>query len=136
MPKMNKTGLNFTRLVHQYIFLSDTKKEDADELRLNESTIATTVRSRLRAARIYSSSESLPVLAVNVGIIKQAFSIELNLVQSLWNPITESYGFAITWNSGNHGAHGYEGTYVLQIVGQYIDQFIDEYLAVNESACE
>ena len=42
---------------------------------------------------------------------------------------------AATWHSDSFGTHGGDGDYVLESVEELVDNFIDEYLRVNNAAC-
>ena len=110
---------------------------DEGNLRLDESTIATAVRSRLRSARIYTNKpDPLVSLTVSVYVTGNAYNIQFNFIQVLWNPVTKTAGAAITWIDGNSGTHGYDEGYILEVIRRLVDRFIDEYLEVNDSACE
>ena len=110
---------------------------DASEIGLFKDDILTTVRSRLRGARIYSSApKHMPYLYVNVAVVGRAFSVGIYLKKYVADLETDLIFPAETWNIGGTGSHGQDPGYILQGIGQYVDKFIDEYLAVNESACE
>lgn len=105
----------------------------ATDIGLTRNAILTTVRSRLRGARIYSSEQyHVPYLYVNINVLGRAFSIKINLNKYVSDLETELIYPATTWTIGGTGTHGQDPGYILQGLGQYMDQ----YLAVNESACE
>ena len=108
---------------------------DAGEIRLTKSAITTTVRSRLRAARIYNA-EQTAYLYVNVNVAGRAYSINVSLNRWLTDPVHDTSGIATTWNSGSTGTHGGNSGYILQVIGEHMDRFIDQYLEINEPACE
>ena len=110
---------------------------DAAEIGISEDQIGTTVRSRLRAARIYNADRISPYLYVRVTVVGQAFSVQL----SLWKFLTEVLapgiqGMAQTWVTGSIGTHGQDAGYILQSVSNHTDKFIDEYLRVNVEDCK
>ena len=112
----------------------------AVEMGLTREAIATTVRSRLRAARLYSSEDTpsrRPYLYVNVTTVNRtrAFSVTFHFFKWLPDPITELESFATTWTTGMVGVHGGDAGYVLSSVSRKTDEFIDAYLRVNEAAC-
>ena len=109
---------------------------DAAEIGLTEDAISTTIRSRLRAARIYTAEMEGLRLYVNVNVVGPAFSYGLELDRVLLDSEHGTRGLATTWDRGGVGTHGKDPGYILQSLGQVIDIFIDEYLAVNESTCE
>ena len=110
---------------------------DASDIGLTKKDIATTVRSRLRGARIYTSEPNyVPYLYVNVNVLGNAFDINVTLNKFVSDLETDLIYPASTWKAGGIGTHGKDSGYILQEIGQYMDRFIDEYLAINESACE
>ena len=109
----------------------------ATNMGLTENAILTTTRSRLRGARIYSSNEfNMPYLYVNINVFGYAFNITIELKKFVSDLATDIVYPATTWASGSTGTHGQDPGFILQSLGQHIDRFIDEYLAVNESDCE
>ena len=116
--------------------LVESLSKDATDIGLTKEDIITTVRSRLRGARIYTSEQKFPQLYVNVGVAGRAFSFSVELAKFVSDLETDLIYPATTWQTGGGGTHGNDPGYILQGIGQYIDRFIDEYLAINESACE
>ena len=109
----------------------------AADIGLTKQAITATVRSRLRGARIYTAEESgLPELDVGVNVLGLAFSISFQLHKAMLDLETDIIGTAVTWQNRGTGTHGRDSGYILQGIGRYTDEFIDQYLAVNESACE
>lgn len=107
---------------------------------LTHEAITTTVRSRLRAARLYGTNEITdpsPTLYVNVNSVggTRAFSVKLDFQKQVSDPISGHNGSATTWSKALTGQHGGDAGYILSGASQLTDMFIDEYLRVNESAC-
>ena len=132
--------------------------DDAGKIGLRREDIETTVRSRLRGARIYDGvpphGESgwlgwrvrhtrygEPILYVNVSIVSLAFNVEVGFRRSVKAllPVPEGMdpldGPATTWDSGSLGMHGHDASYILSSVSLHVDRFIDEYLRVNADSC-
>jgi len=110
--------------------------KDAVEMGLTKEVITNIVRSRLRQAQIYSSDDTLPhYLYVNVHVVGQAFSIDIHYGKMVEDPVSGMRGLATTWDTAGAGQHGGESTYIRSWISNYTDEFIDEYLDVNESAC-
>ena len=104
---------------------------------LTEEVIITTVRSRLRAARLYTGENQVsePYLYVNINTVKSAFSISFSFEKALFDPISGQTNYATTWREGADGRGGAD--YILSAgVARLTDTFIDEYLRVNEEACQ
>lgn len=104
---------------------------------LTEEVIITTVRSRLRAARLYTGEEQVsePYLYVNINTVKSAFSISFSFEKVLFDPISRQTNYATTWREGADG-RGDAGYILSAGVSRLTDTFIDEYLRVNEEACQ
>lgn len=107
---------------------------DAEVTGLTEETIKTAARSRLRGARLYDG-DAYHRLYIAVIISGAAFSMELLIIKSLYDPTIDKMGAATTWSDGAIGTHGGSGDYILNAIGRYTDTFIDEYLRVNAEAC-
>lgn len=122
------------------IATSEYSKE-ANKMGLTEKAILSAVRSRLRAARIYTDKEVHPpsFLAVKVTIGEGGIfnvAVELNkYLQDDFNEISD-YWRAVTWQTSSFGTHGGSASYVLSVLSQKMDTFIDEYLRVNAPACK
>jgi len=110
---------------------------DENEAGLTREQVTTTVRSRLRGARIYDDADvRTPYLYVNVHVVGIGFSINIFFEKLVLDEHT-GYRFpAKTWLNMVTGTHGRDAGYILQGVGEIVDIFIDEYLRVNEEACE
>ncbi len=101
------------------------------------NAITTTLRSRLQGSRIYfAATTGTPTLYINVNAVGLAYSIRLELQRLVLEPVHENFGGAKTWQTGSTGTHGQNQGFIFQYIGQYTGRFIDEYLAVNKSACE
>jgi len=143
------------------MYLSVFLQNNDTSVELAEGTIETLVRSRLRAARLFSDltfedwlgesmkrklnnqpTEDLPspprtTLGVGIHIVGQAYDIELEyLKDQMIDPITGSMYPLTTWESGSLGTHGDDPNFILSHLSQMTDKFIDEYLRINADACK
>ena len=118
--------------------------QEAEAIGLTRERIETTVRSRLRAARLYtpevfSKDDNRPevnaVLYVNINAGRLSYLISVEFWKWLNDPATGQSGRATTWDSGGAGTHGQDSGFILSDLAEHIDGFIDEYLRVNEKAC-
>ena len=132
--------------------------DDAGKIGLRREDIETTVRSRLRGARIHDGvpphgepgwvgwmvrhrSYGEPFLYVDISVVSLAFDIEVGFRRSVKVLLTMPEGMdplvgpATTWRTGSTGTHGRNASYILSSVSQHVDKFIDEYLRVNADAC-
>ena len=115
----------------------ETLPDDATKIELTVERIATVVRSRLRAARLYDQEE-IAALYVNINIVGGAFSHRIELKKRVIDNATSLIYFAKTWHTavtGTHGGGANAANYILSSLAEDIDMFIDEYLRVNDEAC-
>ena len=101
---------------------------------LTEESLVRAVRSRLRSARIYDD-DSAYGLGVNVHVVGGAFRLSINLWKPMYDYVSEERSTAVTWSVGVTGTHGQDGNYILSGLSGPIDQFLDDYLRVNEATC-
>ena len=107
--------------------------EDIQETGLTEKAITNTAESRLRAARLFNTEEK-QFLSINVSIFNGAFNINVEFKR----PLDLGYGLkgiVDVWNTENLGTHGGNGLYILNAVSKYLDEFLADYLRVNEAHC-
>ena len=109
---------------------------DAAAISLTRERVVTLAESRLRAARLFSVDRVPSYLYVNVNVVGRAFSIRVGYNKRLFDPITDEFRFANTWNSGSAGTTGASGgNFIMQGLSEHLDSFVLEYLRVNEDAC-
>ena len=117
--------------------LVEQLREVEIERGLTTEDIATTVRSRLRAARLYGTSGVIPgpYLYVNFSAVQRvrAFSVSLEFKKPVVDLISGQENRATTWDIRLTG-QGDAGD-ILSSVSRLMDRFIDAYLRVNELAC-
>lgn len=104
---------------------------------LTHEAIVTTVRSRLRAARLYGeiSTALQSYLYVNVNSVGGVgYNVRLAFSKPVSDPISGQNGLASTRTEGLVGQSRDAG-FILSGVSRLKDRFIDEYLRVNEPAC-
>jgi len=117
--------------------------EDSEVEGLTEERLRRAIDSRLRAARLFESRDSAlhrsgtgwTVLEAWVTVVGRAFHVEVQHRKVLSDPLTSQAGIATTWKRSTTGTHGDDGEYVVGPVSRHLDEFLDEYLRVNESAC-
>ena len=108
--------------------------EDAVEIRLTKAQLQTAAESRLRSARLYDAAET-PFLFVNVNVVGRAYSIDVEYHKWVFDLASGESIWAPTWISGGAGTHGGRAAYILSSVSQHLDEFLVEYLRVNEEHC-
>ena len=119
------------------MFLSVTPYEgDADYAAIGLTTdrIQTMAESRLRAARLYDA-DAETILSVFVRVSSRAFTSEVSYYKPLYDVVSDVTAYAKTWIKSSVGTHGGDAGYILQGLSEKLDEFILEYLRVNEAAC-
>ena len=71
-----------------------------------------------------------------VNVVRRAFSYDFVLNKWVMDLETDIVAPAPIWRSGGLGIYPQTKRNILQILSQAVDEFISQYLAVNESACE
>ena len=142
----------------QPIRLTTLLSDDADDIGLTEARLQTLVESRLRAARLYNET-ALRRLIVSVDVLslarggavysttvqfqRQVVTIEAAR-RAVFNALSsqpavlelaQASHTAPTWERGSVGTTGGGPDFILQGVSALLDEFILEYLRVNEEAC-
>ena len=113
--------------------------DGATAIGLTQDEIIVAVRSRLRAARIYSEDfdeTALSLFYVNVNVLRSAYGIRVEYKKIVEDLATFLVRDATTWKTGSTGTHGRDPNFILSHVARYTDKFIDEYLRVNANACK
>ena len=126
------------------VYLHD--EDQANKIGLTREAIETTVRSRLRGARIFKDSPGLRSrslspqdngflqVQVDLGDADASWSIRFEKLITDW--ATGLTGWAATgWRKGAFGEHRDDGNFILSDIAPKMDKFIDDYLRVNEAAC-
>ena len=109
--------------------------DDATAIGLTMEAIEVAVRSRLRAARLYSD-DAWSYLYVNVNVLSSGYGTKVEYNKSVMDIATMLERRAATWDTGGVGTHGQDPNFILSYVVQHADAFIDEYLRVNADACK
>ena len=118
-----------------YLFV-EPLTDDAEDIGLSRQAIVNAAESRLRAARLYEPRPREPrLLSVNIRVSVSTFTVILAFRKTLFDRLTQSYGLATTWETGTYGIHGRDATYILGVLSRHMDEFIVEFLRVNEPAC-
>ena len=110
-----------------------------NEIGLTEERVRTTIESRLRAARIYDSTSG-PFLRVLVDTLPEgpAFTTTFEFRKWLFDDLIGVTMLAGSWSSGRFGTVSGSGdaSFIMQGLTENIDEFINDYLRVNEPACD
>ena len=110
----------------------------SSKIGLTFKPIRNAAESRLRAAELYTpkllGTDSF--LYININVVQQAFGISLEF----WKKVRDEYSgqiySTITWRVMRTGLHGNDPSYIVNAVSQSLDEFLAEFLRVNEKACK
>lgn len=109
---------------------------EALNIGLTKESVQNAVESRLRSARIYSSNPTLhSSLYISVNVSNRSFSIALEFNKRVFDLFTKTYGTAITWSDGGIGTHGNRVGGILSSLSQLMDDFLVDFLRINDEAC-
>lgn len=102
-----------------------------------EDRVHTLMESRLRAARLYGDHMGAPFLLVSVNSMESgsAFSFSLELFKRVRDSASGLVYSVVTWSTTVLGTYGRRPDFILQFVSESVDEFILEYLRVNEDYC-
>ena len=123
----------FTACTPMNLVVESLDPKDIQKTGLTEEAIINMAESRLRAARLFNPEER-QYLYINVNISSTAFSGDIRFKR----PLDFGYGLkghASVWDRGVTGTHGSSGLYILNAVSKFIDEFLADYLRVNEAHC-
>lgn len=108
--------------------------KDAKDIGLDQDTLILAVESRLRSARIYAADSRFS-LYLRVSVVGSAFSHQLVFSKPMFDMASGEPGVAKTWMNSGTGTHGRDSTYIVGRVREQMDQFLVDYLRVNEPDC-
>ena len=116
------------------ILIVEGLSSHAAEIGLTEESNRAAAESRLRTARLFSP-ESEQYLYINVKVFSAAFSLSMQYDKTVYDPLSDLRFPAPTWGRSSTGTHGGQSNYILSILSNTLDQFLVEFLRVNEEAC-
>ena len=121
--------------VHVYV---EGTSSYAEKIGLTQKLVMLTAEAHLRKARIFSREITQPfMLAIEVAVFREAFSINLFFGKPVKDFLySEDSALGYTWIKGITGTHDYTSSYVLSVLSDLLDQFIDEYFQANQEACK
>ena len=108
--------------------------DDASRIKLTGESIQATVESRLRSARLYASPHMDTYLYVNINVVGNAYSMSLSFKKLVEDPYSINLFPATTWRIGGTGTG--DAAWILSHLSQMMDEFLVEYLKVNEEYCD
>ena len=135
--RWSDTGLETANYKHVAVLVEGLTGADAGSMGLTKDRIQTRVELRLRSAGLIpgkASSKSKTYLYVLIGVVRKAHSISVRYRRGV-SFITGDQQYrksATTWNVASVGTHGGEAAYIINALDKYLDEFLNEYLKVNQ----
>ena len=130
----------WTGCVPMFLFVSEVNTPNGAGL--THGALQNLAESRLRAARLYGDDGSPVMLRVYVSmpaerdndrsVVMMGLEFSKYLVDQ---ELSASAGLAVTWDTTLFGTHGNSANYILASVSQMLDEFLVDYLRVNDDAC-
>ena len=117
------------------VWLHDDKKTVEG---LTEERLRFAAESRLRSARVYvryASGFNTPRLRVSASVGKYFFTVSVAFSKTLHDLHSELRDFVVTWERDTVQPHQRLESALLDLSG-FLDEFLAEYLRVNEEACK
>lgn len=111
---------------------------EARGLGLTRQGFEVAAESRLRAARLYSEDRNEnggAYLYLMTTVVSRAFTVEVHYKKV----VTDDFQIAVpasTWRDGFIGTYGRDASYIMSSLSELLDQFLAEYLRVNEAECD
>ena len=127
------------------VYVQNRNRESA--IKSTKEAIESAVESRLRSARIYEKRKTGNyMLIVNLIVLPAvsrsgfrsgvAFSLDFSFHKDLFDPASGLETSAATWDTNILAIEGERPTEaILAVVRTLMDQFVVDYLRVNEQAC-
>ena len=113
----------------------DDDKETANSIGLTKDRVQFAVESRLRGTRLFRSDIGSSALEVNIDVLGRAFNVTLHYNKTLFDSVSGRNSLAATWQKGMIGTHGSGADFIISTLSALMDQFLTEYLRVNDPAC-
>ena len=115
------------------VSLSVTLPGDAPGDLVKRARIA--AESRLRSARLLSTN-ARSLLEVQVNVVDRAFSVDVRYGKLMRDLETGLVGLAGLWGTGATGVYsGLDAGFIVSSVAEKVDEFLADYLRVNDAAC-
>ena len=132
-----RARLRSARIFTDDISIPPKRRDVYDHQKQNLDKLSETERQEFLIARIKLIGET-PFLSVSVHVVGNAFSVSVALRKELRDSLSGSSNRANSWETtfiGTITNNSIGGDYILSTISEAVDQFIDEYLRVNELDC-
>ena len=113
-------------------------RDDAKVIGLTRERLQVTAESRLRAARLYTKHPpgmTGALLYVSVNVVGPAVNLKVEYHKPLFDPVSAVARPTMTWRVAATGTHSGRAGSIVQFLSQNLDEFLADYLRVNEKYC-
>ena len=115
--------------------LVDHQDTDSAVAGVSSGIIAMFVKNRLEEAEVYGEAPQYGRLYIHVLIVEDAYNVQVSFHKFIQDWQSEINGYAATYHYGITGMHEERDDQILAAVFTLVDQFMEDYLRVNEAAC-
>lgn len=123
------TGCAPLRIVPEFSEIAVARPTGLSEMKVREA-----VTLRLREADLIGDGPH--ALAVGAAVVGESVTLWVRFRKVLKDPITGHVGAGTTWHRLSGGPSVGRTDSVLKALDQMLDAFLEDYLSVNEEACE
>lgn len=122
--------------------LVDDSEDTLSDAGLTEHDVRDLAEQRLRNARLYVDEDNYEALLVtpHVEIVALlyggAFSLGISFRKPMTDPLSRERYSAGNWHYQSVGTHANNPDFTLSWVSKLLDEFLTQYLQVNEEACD
>lgn len=106
----------------------------AEDIGLSRESLVETAEGRLKGAGLHNA-EAATYLFINVNMTGEAYDIIMALKKQLYDEYSGERRPATTWATGATGTHGGASDSILATINGFMDEFLAEFRAVNQEAC-
>ena len=106
----------------------------AEDIGLSRESLVATAEGRLHGAGLHNP-EAATYLFINVNMTSEAYDIIMALKKQLYDEYSGERRPATTWATGATGTHGGTADSILATINGFMDEFLAEFQAVNQEAC-
>ena len=107
----------------------------AEDIGLSRESLVATAEGRLAGAGLHNP-EAAAYLFINVNMTGEAYDIIMALKKQLYDEYSGERRPATTWATGATGTHGGASDSILAAINGFMDEFLAEFQAVNQEACD
>ena len=124
------------RVYHSDYVSEDGLTDHAKAFGLTGVGIQSILESRVRSARLYREEGfPYPALQIQIAVVNDSVYMSLQLRKVVYDEVSQVKNAVSTWSTEGMSTGGNSGDIASTLSG-FVDEFLVEYLSVNEAACD